>query len=54
MVPYAECELGNEEQEFTETKMVAKLFVEKTCSQALQQNNITIQQTFNRLQRENR
>jgi len=32
VVPYTECEMGEESQEFTETKFEPKLFVEKHCT----------------------
>ena len=33
VVPYTECKMGMEPQEFTETVLAPKLFVEKTCTQ---------------------
>merc|ERR1712025_1505667 len=33
VVPYKECKLGQQPQEFTETKLTPKRFIEKACSQ---------------------
>ena len=33
MVPYKECKSGQEPQQFTETKLTAKKFVEQGCTQ---------------------
>ena len=33
VVPYTECEMGMEPQEYTTSVLEPKLFVEKTCNQ---------------------
>ena len=33
VVPFTQCELGMEPQEYSETELVGRLFVEKTCEQ---------------------